>query len=154
LTEAVAVLEKDPDEWGETAIALTNLGVLHFRQKNNAEAERLLLRSLATMEQHLGPDHPMLTRTLSSLASLASVAGRRDEAGERLRRALDIAERRLGEDHPVYGAILGSYAAFLRQGGEKSRAKAMEARSSQILKDSVRRNGLGGVIDISSLRRK
>ena len=115
---------------------------------------QLLHRALAMMEENTGPDHPMLARTLNNLASLEARTGHREEAGKSLRRALDIAERRLGPEHPVYAAILGNYAAFLRQGGEKSQAKVLEARSSQILKDSSRRNGIGTVIDIHSLRSK
>ena len=96
----------------------------------------------------------MLARTLNNLASQAARTGHREEAGQCLRRALDIAERRLGPEHPVYAAILANYAAFLREGGEKSQAKALQARSDQILKDSSRRNGIGAVIDIHSLRSK
>jgi hypothetical protein len=47
-----------------------------------------------------------------------------------------------------------NYAALLRQGGDKSQAKVLETQSTQILKDSTRRNGLGAVIDVSSIRRK
>jgi Tfp pilus assembly protein PilF len=106
------------------------------------------------MELHTGPDHPILARTLNNLASLSARTGHREEAGQCLRRALDIAEKRLGPEHPVYAAILANYAAFLRQGGEKAQAKVLEARSDQILKDSSRRNGIGAVIDINSLRSK
>ena len=102
----------------------------------------------------MGPDHPMLVRILNNLASLENRTGHREEAGQRLRRALDIAERRLGPEHPSYAALLANYAAFLRQGGDKSRAKELAAQSTEILKDSSRRNGLGAVVDISSLRRK
>jgi len=154
LAEALPVLEKNPDIWGETAIATNNLGVARFSLGKEDEARQLLRRALAMMEEHAGPDHPMLARTLNNLASLEARTGHREESGKSLRRALDIAERRLGPEHPVYAAILGNYAAFLRQGGEKSQAKVLEARSHQILKDSSRRNGIGAVIDVHSLRAK
>ena len=154
LTEALPVLEKNPDIWGETAIAINNLGVARFSLGKHDEARQLLRRALAMMEEHTGPDHPMLARTLNNMASLEARTGHREEAGQSLRRALDIAEKRLGPEHPVYAAILGNYAAFLRQGGEKPQAKVLEARSNQILKDSSRRNGIGAVIDVHSLRGK
>jgi len=154
LIRALAVLEKNPSAWGETALAKNNLGVVRLFEGNNEEARRLFLQSLAMIEQRWGPDHPMLARILNNLASLENRTGHREEAGQRLRRALDIAERRLGPEHPSYAALLANYAAFLRQGGDKSRAKVLEAQSTQILKDSSRRNGLGAVIDVSSLRRK
>ena len=104
LSMALPVLEKNPKAWGQTAIATNNLGVARFFQGSNDDALRLLLRALAIVEQQMGPDHPMLVRTLNNLASLAARTGHREEAGERLRRALDIAERRLGPEHPVYAA--------------------------------------------------
>jgi tetratricopeptide (TPR) repeat protein len=154
LIGALAVFEKNPSAWGETALAMNTLGVVRSFEGNHEEARRLLLQGLAMIEQHLGPDHPMLARILNNLASLENRAGHREEAGQRLRRALDIAERRLGPEHPSYAILLANYAAFLRQGGDKSRAKVLEAQSTQIQKDSSRRNGVGAVIDISSLRRK
>jgi tetratricopeptide (TPR) repeat protein len=154
LVSAIAVLEKDPRALFETALAKNNLGVVRSLEKNTEEARRLFLDAVAMIEQHWGQDHPMLVRILSNLASLEYRVGHREEAGERLRRALDIAERRLGPEHPVYATVLGSYAAFLRQQGDKSRAKVLEAQSTQILKDNDRRNGLGAVIDVNSLRNK
>jgi tetratricopeptide (TPR) repeat protein len=154
LVKALAVLEKNPNTWGESAIAMNNLGVARFFLGRQEESKELLLKALATMEQHMGPDHPMLARTLNNLASLEARTGHREEAGERLRRALDIAERRLGADHPVYAGLLANYAAFLRKGGEKSRAKALEAKSREILIDNSRRNGIGAVVDVSALRHR
>jgi tetratricopeptide (TPR) repeat protein len=153
LTRAVAVLEKNPRALSETALAKNNLGVVRFLEGNYEEARRLFLEAVAMIEQRLGPEHPMLARILNNLASVENRTGHREEAGQRIRRALDIAEKRLGPDHPAYAALLANYAAFLRQGGDKSGAKALEARSTQIMKDSSRRNGLGAVIDVNSLRR-
>ena len=154
LISAIAVLEKDPRAWGETALAKNNLGVVRFLEGDHDQARRLFLQAVAMIEQRWGTDHPMLVRILSNLASLENRTGHRQEAGERLRRALDIAERRLGPEHPSYAALLANYAAFLRQEGDKSRAKVLEAQSTQILKDNSRRNGLGAVIDVNSLRRQ
>ena len=114
----------------------------------------LLLRGLALMEEHLGQVHPMLVRILNNLASVENRMGYRDEAGQRLRRALDIAKARLGGEHPTYGLLLANYAAFLRQGGDKGGAKVLEAQSARIMRDSARLNGLGAVVDVSSLRGK
>jgi tetratricopeptide (TPR) repeat protein len=154
LTGALAVLEKNPGAWSETALAMNNLGTVRLFEGNQQEARRLLSPALAMLEQHLGPDHPLLVRVLNNLASLEHSTGHREEAAQRLRRALDIAEKRLGPEHPSYGILLGNYAALLREGGDKSRAKALETQSSQILKASNRRNGLGAVVDINSLRAK
>jgi Tetratricopeptide repeat len=121
---------------------------------NHEEARRLSLQALAMMEQHCGRDHPVLVQALNTLAAAEYRIGLREESGQRLRRALDIAERRLGPAHPSYAVVLANYATYLRQIGDKSQAKVLETQSSQILKDSNRRNGVGEVIDINSLRRK
>ena len=147
------MLEKDPRTRTVTALAKNNLGVVRCLEGNTEEARQLLLQAVAMIEERWGPDHPMLARILNNLASLEYRTGHREVAGEKLRRALDIAERRLGPEHPSYAALLANYAAFLRQEGEKSRAKEVQAQSNRILKDSDRRNGLGAVIDVSSLRR-
>jgi tetratricopeptide (TPR) repeat protein len=153
LTRALAVLEKNPRVGSETALAKNNLGVVRFLEGNYEEARRLFLEAVAMIEQRLGPEHPLLARILNNLASVENRTGHREEAGRSIRRALDIAEKWLGPDHPSYAALLANYAAFLRQGGDKSQAKALEARSTQIMRDSSLRNGLGAVIDVSSLRR-
>jgi hypothetical protein len=103
------------------------------------------------MERRMGADHPMLIRTLDNLASLDKRAGRIDESGARLRRAMDIAERRLGVEHPIYGLVLANYADYLRRHGEKTQAKAVQARSQEILKDTNRRNGIGSLVDVGNL---
>jgi len=154
LLAALPVLQQHADAGNEPALALNNLGVVRIFQHNDAEARRLLLEALVAMEQRLGPDHPMLIRTLNNLAVVAARSNDREEAGKRLRRAIEISEGRLGQDHPAYGALLANYAAYLRQKGEKSEARTLQARANQILKQSGQRNGIGSLIDINALQRK
>ena len=118
------------------------------------EPERLLQRALVMAEAQAGAGHPLLSQILMNLAALELHAGHPEQAGARLSRAIEITAARLGTEHPAYGTLLASYAVYLRQVGEKSRAREMEARSNQILKESGRRNGLGEVIDVTALRRK
>ena len=153
LAASIEVLKNHPESWAETAVALNNMGVVRTYQKRFTEAEQSLRQSLDIMETHMGPDHPMLVRTLNNMASFLHQAGRRQEAGQMLQRAVGIAERRLGEEHPVYGAVLHNYADYLRDAGDKAGAKTVEARSAKILRDSRRINGMGSVIDVSALRR-
>ena len=153
LIRALAVLEKSPGAWGEAALAKNSLGVVRFMEGNAEEGRRLVQEGLVTTQSHLGADHPMLVRFLNNLAAMENRTGHREEARQILRRSLEIAERRLGPEHPSYALLLGNYAAFLRQGGDRSGAKVLEAQSRRILKDVSRRNGLGAVIDINSLRK-
>jgi hypothetical protein len=130
------------------------MGVLYLYRKQYPDAERFFLRSLSMMEKGMGPDHPMQVRTLSNLAMLAGKTGDRKAAEEWLNRALELTERRLGTAHPVYGMLLVNYASYLHEDGQKSRAKALRAKASQILKDAGRRNGIGATIDVSALKGK
>jgi len=152
LIGARAVLEKHPEDPTDLGVALNNLGALRVYKGEYAEGERLLMQALETIEKRMGPDHPLLLRTLSNLASVAGRMGNREAAGARLNRAMDLAGKRLGADHPLYGILLANYAAYLREGGDKSGAKAVQARSVQILKNSGRSNGIGAVVDISALK--
>ena len=150
---SLPVLERYPDVWTQTIGTLNTLGVALFAARQYAESERLFLRALTTAELHGGSEHPLLMRILSNLAAIDLRDGRREEAGEKLRRALRIAETHLGVEHPMYGSLLAQYAGYLREAGEKSQAKALEAQSSQILKENGRRNGIGAVIDVTALKK-
>ncbi|HKA00688.1 MAG TPA: tetratricopeptide repeat protein [Candidatus Solibacter sp.] len=151
---ALPVLENAPEAWTQTVAALNTIAVSLYMQGERTEPERLLQRALTMAEGHAGGSHPMLPRILMNLAAVALQRGHREEAGARLSRAMEITAARLGTEHPAYGSLLGAYAVYLRQVGEKSRAREMEARSNQILKDNGRRNGLGAVIDVTALQRK
>jgi len=154
LTAALAVLEKRPDSWKERGIILNNLGLVGLYQKRYGEAQRLFERALATLEAVVAPDNPMLVRVLNNLATALSRTGRREAAVQNLRRALDIMDKYMDADHPVNGVLLGNYAALLREAGDKANARVLEARSAKVLKQSALRNGVGMVVDISSLPRK
>jgi tetratricopeptide (TPR) repeat protein len=150
---SLPVLERYPDAWTQTIGTLNTMGVALFAARQYAESERSFLRALTIAELHGGSEHPLLTRILSNLATIELRDGRREEAPEKLRRALGIAKTHLGVGHPMYGMLLAQYAGYLREAGEKSQAKALEAQSSQILKENGRRNGIGALIDVTALKK-
>jgi tetratricopeptide (TPR) repeat protein len=51
----------------DMATSLNNLAILYDDQGKYAEAEPLLLRSLAIMEKALGKDHPNVATSLNNL---------------------------------------------------------------------------------------
>jgi tetratricopeptide (TPR) repeat protein len=153
-TTALPVFDHYPEAWTQTLATLNTLGSTTFRQGDYAQSEKLLLRAQEVLEQHGGPDHPLMARILTNLGMLMLRTGRPDEAGKMLRRGLEIAEARLGSEHPGYGTVLAAYAAYLRQTGEKSKARTAEARANQILKENRRRNGMDAVVDITALRQR
>jgi tetratricopeptide (TPR) repeat protein len=153
-SDSLPVLERNSEVWGQTVGTLNTMASALYAQGKYESSEKFLLKALAAGEQNGAADHPLLARILCNLAMLALRDGRYEEAGQRFQRALRITESRLGIEHPMYGILLGGYASYLRQTGDKSRARALEAQSSQILKDTGRRNGLGAMIDVSALQRK
>ena len=65
-----------------------NLGVLEFRLGRHAEAEPLLLDSLASFRRVLGDDHPSIPLAMEMLPLLYEAWGRSEEA-ERYRAELE-----------------------------------------------------------------
>ncbi len=133
---SLGMLEREPIAWAQAVGTLNTLGAALFAQGNAEAAERQLQRAVAIAEEHGVGGHPLVARVWCNLGGLALRTGRLEEAGERLRRAMAITERTLGVAHPMYGSMLAWYALYLRQTGEKARAKAVEAQSTQILKES------------------
>ena len=67
LRDICGVVEK---ALADASVAWSDLGVVRMFQGKYAEAQRLLEQSLATLETHRGPNHPILLRTLNNLAAV------------------------------------------------------------------------------------
>jgi len=147
LLESAVPVVKAKGEPIDTAIALNNLGIVRQRQHRYDESVELLSASLAVVEQHFGPEHPVLLRPLANLAVLYGETGRVAEAGPLFRRAQAICDKSMPPNHPSHANLLASYAAFLRRTGDKSRAKAMEEQARWLARENNRRNGLGLTVD-------
>jgi tetratricopeptide (TPR) repeat protein len=153
LQESLRVFEKHPEHWQQQiGIVLGDLGVVRQSQGRNDESEHLFLEAVGVLEAEMGPRHPLVLRPLINLAQLYAVTSRRDNANATFRRAIAIAEQSLGAEHPTYGHALQIYAAFLRSTGRKREAKALEARSKNVLRDNARRDGVGLTVDASAFR--
>lgn len=153
LLTTLADLENRPDALTEVGIARNNLGAVRLYQGKYAAAQQVLEQSLAILEKVRGPNHPMLVRTLHNLAVALERNQQPREARQIWSRAVDLAANTVGLEHPLYGEILGNYARHLRATGDKSKAKALEARSAAILRDTRRRNGIGVTVDAAALER-
>ena len=64
----------------------------------------------AIFETTLGPDHPTVANSLSSLALVLYATNRHAEAEPLMRRALAINAKGLGQEHPSVAANLGNLA--------------------------------------------
>jgi len=91
------------------------LGGVYFSQGRADEAYANLASALATREQQLGSDDPVLVRNLVILGQVELERGHFEPAREHLRRALDISRERIGDPSPQLANSQRRYASFLRE---------------------------------------
>jgi predicted Ser/Thr protein kinase len=78
------------------------------------EAEPVIRRAVATLEQAYGPDHPQLGNAMGIMSQVLRGVGKDDESLVASRRTLQILERALGEHHPtVAGAQMNLASALI-----------------------------------------
>lgn len=107
--------------------------------------------SLSVLEGAVSAEHPVPIPLLNNVATSLVKLGRREEAASAYLRAVAICGKTLG-DHAICGTVFGNYALLLRKLGRKREAKEMAAHSRQIEMASERRNGVGSVVSLESLR--
>ncbi len=124
LRDAVAVhRELDAEGDGDLPTVLQSLASVLLSQRRLDEAEPLLLESLALDETRLGPDHPLLSPTLTELSSLHLLQDDPQGALPFARRAVAIGRAR-GEDHGDLAYDLASLAQVLLRAGDAQEAEA------------------------------
>jgi tetratricopeptide (TPR) repeat protein len=83
-----------------------------------AQARPLAERSLAIIEQALGPDHPSTATALNNLGYQLDLQGDLEGARQHYERALAIWEKALGPDHPDTALSLNNLGFLLRSKGD------------------------------------
>jgi CHAT domain-containing protein/tetratricopeptide (TPR) repeat protein len=85
-------------------------------------ARTLLERALAIKEKTLGPTHPSVAFTLTSLATVTRKSGATEEVRSLFERALEIREKAFGPWHPDVGDTLDRLGEFLADTGDYAAA--------------------------------
>jgi tetratricopeptide (TPR) repeat protein len=111
----------------ETAVVLGNLGMLVYRRKAYAEAERLMKLSLE-IRRKLGENREMLAAALGNYAVLLSATGRDAEAEDCLKQAVDIFEQTHGLDYAPAQLVAGMLRELYEAQGRADDLKALERR--------------------------
>jgi tetratricopeptide (TPR) repeat protein len=111
----------------ETAVVLGNLGMLVYRRKAYAEAERLMKLSL-DIRRKLGENREMLAAALGNYAVLLSATGRDAEAEDCLKQAVDIFEQTHGLDYAPAQLVAGMLRELYEAQGRADDLKALERR--------------------------
>ncbi|MCA9711996.1 MAG: tetratricopeptide repeat protein, partial [Myxococcales bacterium] len=121
---AEAALARIPDDPSLRAEILNARGVLSMDLGDVDGAAAAYEATIATIEEHLGPDHLRIAGVLVNLAILEGERGNHARAETLQRRALAIRERDQGRDHPDTAAVLNNLSTTLLTLGRQEEALA------------------------------
>lgn len=117
LRRALDLLEQAGGAPQRRAGLLDNLGTVVRVLGRFEEAVALHEEGLALREASLGPEHPLLARSLTNTAAAYVELAKFDEADARYARALKIRERVLGPDHlDVATTLMNTGVSYYRRG--------------------------------------
>jgi tetratricopeptide (TPR) repeat protein len=105
---------------------------VYFEERDFDRAMPLFERALAIEEKTLGPSHPHVAISLSSIANIVSVQGRHADAQRMLERAVAIAEAAEGPEHPTTAIMLRNLADVHHQAGDDAAALPLVERAVAI----------------------
>ncbi|HSK76678.1 MAG TPA: serine/threonine-protein kinase [Thermoanaerobaculia bacterium] len=94
------------------------LGRVYRKLGVHERAEPLLRSSLALRRKALGPRHPDVAVSLTSLGDLLQIEGVYDEAERCYREALELRREAFGPEHPEVAASLNNLADLLHDKGD------------------------------------
>lgn len=135
---AVDIFEKnDHSPPIEHSMALTSYGVILSRNGELAKGKSFIERALLLQEGSLGPTHPIVARTLDSLAELETKMGRPEVALPLAKQALQIREKQFGPEHPEVSASLNTIGTLLWKQGDLQQAARSFQRALTIVEQSV-----------------
>ena len=135
----------------EIGTILNNLAVIALRQRRYDIARDRIQRSLASFQQSLGPESPIVVKNMTNVAAVYTEMQRHDEAVEWLARAWSSGRRTLGELHPFVVTIQFAYADALKKVGRKSEAGEMRQAAAEARRMSFSHSISDRVVDYRDL---
>jgi CHAT domain-containing protein/Flp pilus assembly protein TadD len=130
---------------------INDTGLALYEAGNYAEAEVLLIKSLALREQELGQDHPNVATSLNNLALLYNKQGNYAKAEPLYLKSLAIYEKTLGKQHFVVATSLNNLAALYYAQGKYSQAEPLYLRSLAIDEKTLGKNHPDVATDLNNL---
>jgi len=115
---------------------LRGLGVVHWQQGRNGDAERLFKRALDIQQRVLGSDHPDVGGTLNNLGALYYQQKEYQRALESYEQARLVIEKSLGPRHPSVLSVTNNIGETLWKLKQFSQAEPM-LRQVLALKEAV-----------------
>ncbi len=112
--QALALLERSfPEEKGELAAVLNNLGICYGNEGDPASAETFHRRALEICVAVKGERHPLTVNLTNNLAGVLDIQGKYAEAEPLYLKAMELQESLQGERHFAFIRTLTSYANLL-----------------------------------------
>lgn len=135
---AIREYEATPDETGDVAAIMSNLGEVYRLSGRFEEAESTYTKALRFREKKFGTDHPAIANILNAFACLYLDLGQSQEAEQLASRAVAVRER-AGETSD------GQFGAMLHNLGEANRRlKKLDVAESLFQRSLKIRQNIGG----------
>lgn len=125
------------DDSADLAGHLSGLGMTYWSMQRLAEAEPLMLRSLALEEQRLGADHPKIASLLNNLGALTWSQGKYEDAAGLYERTRVIFEKTLDPMHPNMASVLNNLGEAYWKLGRREEAEPLLRRALVIKEASL-----------------
>lgn len=133
------------------AAYLNNVGVLAWAKGDWDAAIDAHTRALVLRQRVLGPDHPVLARSLSNLGIALRAAGRLPEAIARYREAQALEERVLDPSHPAVAETLNNLGNALAASGDRAAAIDALKRSLDIKERAFGADSSAAAVGLTNL---
>ena len=129
-----AQAEEDPLE---RAMQLDKEAFGLHKRGQHVKAIALAGEALTLTEKALGPDHPIVARSINNLAYLLQSSGDYETARPLHERALRIKEKALGPNHPEVASTLTNLSVLLEATGDYAAAKPLYERVLKIKEETL-----------------
>ena len=114
------------------ADSLNELGMLHAKQHNYAQAEQMFQRALGVMVAALGPDHLDVATILKNMGILKASKKEYVEADLLLKQSLVLTIRTMGHEHPMVAVTMRTIAVCQAIQGHYAEAERVIRRSLEV----------------------
>lgn len=143
LARQVAAARPSADATPARAARLNSEALAALLDGQLADALPRATESVALRESALGPSHPDVAISLTTLAEVYRAQGRLDDAERLHRRALAIREASRGRDHPDVAGSLNHLAVLHNARATYREAEALLTRALSIVEKSKAASGAG-----------
>ncbi|MCB9858217.1 MAG: serine/threonine protein kinase [Phycisphaerales bacterium] len=135
LDDGARRLRKSLVDQPEVRLELLNTIAIAYRELGRFDdAKKLLAQGLAEHREGLGPDHPLIARTLYGLARLEDLASNPEEAERLASESLKMRERLFGRSHPHVAACLAFMGVLNMNRDRFEEAESQIAEALDILR--------------------